>query len=913
MKQRIILIDSNNIAYRAFYALPDTIATSSGIMTNAVLGFINMLLKLIEDLEPDTVICTFDSKGPTFRHKMFEEYKMHRKKMPDELAHQLPLIKEVMEAFNIKCLEKEGMEADDILASIARGAAADYGETIIVTGDKDMLQMVSERIKVLSSRKSITDTIIYDKGRVIEKMGVEPGKVKDLLALMGDNSDNIPGVPGIGPKTAVKLIGEFGSLEDIYDNIGKIKSEKLRKTLAENRNLAMTCKELATLKDDIEIDPEVFRTSFRGIEYDRVKKIFERLEFNNLVRRLPKYVDIMDFKEGSGGESKVEASKIMLKPLGPNTDIKSIALNNDKTAYIKTLMGENKAEGIILYFGGSDVYLVDHGSLKEEKKRSAVRDIIEDVNIKKSGLYLKQAIKFLKKYNIIMNGRINDFEIMYLALNPLKASADIIDISRDLLNIEIDSIEFKGKGNEDEKKGTDGGMQMTLDLAGDEGGSGGEGLDTDSQKYGTILKSFSVYKKIEDALAGLIKKNGLSRVYSEIEEPLIKVFAEMEYIGVSIDKDYLGGLIMEYDIEIKRLTEDIYKLCGEIFNINSPQQLAEILYDKLKLPVLKKTKTGLSTDAGTLKAIQDRSPAVGKILEYREKNKLKNTYIDVLPGLIDPEDGRIHTSYNQMGTSTGRISSSDPNLQNIPVRTEYGKQIRKAFIPGENYDLLMASDYSQIELRILAHLSGDQNLIDSFNRDEDIHSRTAAEVFGAEYGKVPEDLRRKAKAINFGIIYGMTEFGLASRLAISGDEARDYIKKYFGRYPQVDEYLKSLIDSAREKGYSTTMFGRKRYIRELGSSNGRLRSLGERLAVNTPIQGSAADIMKLSTTILHGRLEKENIDSNIILHVHDELVLELKREDRENIERITRQSMEECMKLKVRLKVDIKTGKNWYI
>ncbi|MCD4669914.1 MAG: DNA polymerase I [Actinomycetia bacterium] len=913
MKQRIILIDSNNIAYTAFYALPDTIATSSGIMTNAVLGFINMLLKLIEDLEPDTVICTFDSKGPTFRHKMFEEYKMHRKKMPDELAHQLPLIKEVMEAFNIKCLEKEGMEADDILASIARGAAADYGETIIVTGDKDMLQMVSERIKVLSSRKSITDTIIYDKGRVIEKMGVEPGKVKDLLALMGDNSDNIPGVPGIGPKTAVKLIGEFGSLEDIYDNIGKIKSEKLRKTLAENRNLAMTCKELATLKDDIEIDPEVFRTSFRGIEYDRVKKIFERLEFNNLVRRLPKYVDIMDFKEGSGGESKVEASKIMLKPLGPNTDIKSIALNNDKTAYIKTLMGENKAEGIILYFGGSDVYLVDHGSLKEEKKRSAVRDIIEDVNIKKSGLYLKQAIKFLKKYNIIMNGRINDFEIMYLALNPLKASADIIDISRDLLNIEIDSIEFKGKGNEDEKKGTDGGMQMTLDLAGDEGGSGGEGLDTDSQKYGTILKSFSVYKKIEDALAGLIKKNGLSRVYSEIEEPLIKVFAEMEYIGVSIDKDYLGGLIMEYDIEIKRLTEDIYKLCGEIFNINSPQQLAEILYDKLKLPVLKKTKTGLSTDAGTLKAIQDRSPAVGKILEYREKNKLKNTYIDVLPGLIDPEDGRIHTSYNQMGTSTGRISSSDPNLQNIPVRTEYGKQIRKAFIPGENYDLLMASDYSQIELRILAHLSGDQNLIDSFNRDEDIHSRTAAEVFGAEYGKVPEDLRRKAKAINFGIIYGMTEFGLASRLAISGDEARDYIKKYFGRYPQVDEYLKSLIDSAREKGYSTTMFGRKRYIRELGSSNGRLRSLGERLAVNTPIQGSAADIMKLSTTILHGRLEKENIDSNIILHVHDELVLELKREDRENIERITRQSMEECMKLKVRLKVDIKTGKNWYI
>jgi len=531
MKQRIILIDSNNIAYRAFYALPDTIATSSGIMTNAVLGFINMLLKLIDDLKPDTVICTFDSKGPTFRHKMFEEYKMHRKKMPDELAHQLPLIKEVMEAFNIKCLEKEGMEADDILASIARDAAADYKETIIVTGDKDMLQMVSKRIKVLSSKKSITDTIIYNKERVIEKMGVEPGKVRDLLALMGDNSDNIPGVPGIGPKTAVKLIGEFGNLEDIYKNIEKIKSEKLRKTLAENRNLAMTCKELATLKDDIEIDPEVFRTSFREIEYDRVKKIFERLEFNNLVRRLPKYTDIIDFKEGSGDKGKIEASIIMLKSPGPDTDLKSIASNNDGTAYIETLMEKDKTEGIILYFGGSDAYLIDHGSFKEEKVKDAIRNIIEDINIKKSGLYLKQAIKFFRKYNIILEGSINDFEIMYLALNPLKASADIADMSRDLLNIELDSIEFKGKGNKGEKEDEDREIQMTLDFTGNEGVSGRKKPDADSQKYGTILKSFSVYKKIESGLLRLIEKNGLSRVYSEIEEPLIKVFAEMEYIG----------------------------------------------------------------------------------------------------------------------------------------------------------------------------------------------------------------------------------------------------------------------------------------------------------------------------------------------------------------------------------------------
>ncbi|HAJ95946.1 MAG TPA: DNA polymerase I, partial [Actinobacteria bacterium] len=824
MKQRIIIIDSNNIAYRAFYGLPDTITTSSGMITNAVLGFTNMFLKLVEDLKPDIVICAFDSKGPTFRHKMFKEYKMHRKKMPDELAHQLPLIKEVMEAFNIRCLEREGMEADDILASIARNAVAEYRETIIVTGDKDMLQLVSESIKVLSSKKSINDTIIYNKERVKEKMGVGPGMVRDLLALMGDNSDNIPGVPGIGPKTAVKLIGEFGSLDDIYNNIEKIKSENLRNMLTENKGLAMISKDLTTLKDDIEIDPEVFKNSFKNIEYRRVKKIFENLEFNNLVRRLPKYMDIIDFKEESAGAEKMEASKIVLDILGPDMDLKGISTGNNKTAYITALIEKNRVEALMLYFGGSSAYLIDDRILKKEKEKNFIKDLIEDRNIEKSGVYLKQAIKFLRKHNIIMEGKLNDFEIMYLALNPLKASADINDISGDLLNIEIDSIRFNGKDSKSEEKSPDREMQMTLDFGGNGDSYAEEDSGKLSNKYGDILRSLSVYKRVGKVLAGLIKENGLLKLYEEIEEPLIKVLAEIEYTGVCINRDYLKKLIREYDVEIKKLTEDIYKLCGEKFNINSSQQLAEILYEKLKLPALKKTKTGLSTDAGTLKAIRDRSPVIGKILEYREKSKLKNTYIDVLPEIVNPEDGRIHTNYNQMGTSTGRISSSDPNLQNIPIRTEYGKQIRKAFIPGKGYDLLMASDYSQIELRILAHLSEDLNLIESFNRGEDIHSRTASEVFGIEYEKVTADLRRKAKAINFGIIYGMTEYGLASRLSISGDEARDYIEKYFGKYPQVDHYLKSLIESARNKGYSTTMFGRKRYIKELGSSNGRLRS-----------------------------------------------------------------------------------------
>ena len=908
MKQRIIIIDSNNIAYRAFYALPDTITTSSGMMTNAVLGFTNMLLKLIEDFKPDSVVCAFDSRGPTFRHEMFKEYKMHRKKMPDELADQLPLIKEVVEAFNIRCLEKEGMEADDLIASVVRDAGSRYRETIIVTGDKDMLQMVSDNdIKVLSSKKSINDTIIYDEEGVKEKMGVEPKMVRDLLALMGDNSDNIPGVPGIGPKTAVKLIGEFGSLDDIYNSIEKIKSEKLQGMLADNKGLAMTSKELATLKDDIDIDPEIFEKSYKDIDYSSVKKIFESFEFNNLIKRLPGYKNIIDFKKDSVYIDKIETSKIMLESLGPDTDLIDAAINNNKTAYIAALIENNNATGFILYFGGNKAFLIDNRMLKGENEKKAIMEVIEDKNIKKSGIYLKQAIKLLKRNNIIMEGRLNDFEIMYLALNPLKANAGIGEISANLLNIEIDSIEFKG--NESTKKDKNKDLQMALDFDGGEDDT----FEEASDKYSDILRSLSVYKEIDSSLAALMEKKGLSKLYDEIESPLIKVLGEIEYTGVCIDTGYLKKLVKEYDIEINRLTEEIYELCGEKFNINSSQQLGEILYGKLKLPARKKTKTGFSTDAGTLKAIEDTSPVIKKILNYREKNKLKNTYIDVLPEIIDPVDGRIHTNYHQMGTSTGRISSSDPNLQNIPVRTEYGKQIRRAFIPGQGFDLLMASDYSQIELRILAHLSEDQNLIGSFNRDEDIHSRTASEVFNVKYEEVDSDLRRKAKAINFGLVYGMTEYGLASRLSISGEEARDYIEKYFGKYPQVDSYLKGLIETASRKGYSTTMFGRKRYIKELGSSNGRLRSLGERFAVNTPIQGSAADIMKLSTIILHERLKSENIDCNIILQVHDELVLELRSSDCENIKKIVRQSMEDCVDLKVKLKVDIDTGKNWYM
>ncbi|MCJ7665716.1 MAG: DNA polymerase I [Actinobacteria bacterium] len=923
MREKIVLIDSNNIAYRAFYALPDTITTSSGIVTNAVLGFTNMVLKLAEDFKPDTIICAFDSKAPTFRHKMFDQYKIHRKKMPDELIHQIPLIKQVMKAFNIACIEKEGVEADDILASLAKEASGSYRQVIIVTGDKDMLQMVSDNIRVLSSRKSITDTIIYDRQGVKEKLGVDPGEIKDLLALMGDSSDNIPGISGIGPRTAVKLIKQFGSIESIFEGIDGIKSEKLKNLLLQNREIAATSKKLTTLKEDIKFDPLITDSSFKDLDLKKVKEIFEELEFRNLINRLPKYIGIMDFKiikpEGAGAISK----KISLNTFTSDIDFRKILGKNNNKVFIAAIEEDARIYALIIYFGGDRAYFVEKGTTMEKADAVlSLKNLLENRTITKTGIHFKAIMKFLMEYGISMEGSINDLGIMFLLLNPLKSGTDIFEISREIIKTEIDDA---GSGSEGDINGDSTGdtrdrnmedSQMSLDLEGT-----GINVDTEddlqikrsSGQVETALRTLAFYDQIEEKILLSVREMDLIRTYREIEEPLIKILADMEYIGVAIDLDYLGKLIKEYESEISRLTGEIHKLCGEDFNINSSQQLAEVLYKRLKLPALKKIKTGLSTDAATLKAIQHTSPVIGKILEYREKTKLKNTYIDVLPNLVHQEDGRVHTSYNQLGTSTGRMSSNNPNLQNIPVRTEYGKQIRKAFIPGKGYDLIMASDYSQIELRVLAHMSEDENLIESFNRQEDIHTRTASEIFAVDYNEVGPELRRKAKAINFGIIYGMTEFGLAKRLSISEVEARDYIDKYLGRYPGVSIFIKKLIEDACRNGYSTTMFGRKRYIKELGSSNSRIRSLGERFAVNTPIQGSAADIMKLSTTVLHNELRSGELDSNIILHVHDELVLELKEKDQKKIEEIVKRSMENCIKLRVGLKVDISTGSNWYI
>ena len=961
--KKVILIDGNNLAYRAFYALPDTIVTSSGTITNAVFGFTSMLIKLLEEQKPDTIICAFDSKKPTFRHKIFDGYKANREKMPSELIGQVVLIKEVLRVFNIVSLEMSGYEADDILAMLAEFTRNKFRETLIVSGDKDLLQLVSEKIKVMAIKRGITDTVIYDEKKVKEKFGVSPDKIKDLLALMGDSSDNIPGIPGVGSKTARTLVKEYGSVEEIYNSINKIGNDRIRNLLSEHKDLAYMSKKLTELKSKLDINiKDAVNNSLKDIDFIKVEQLFNSLEFNTLKKRLKKIdmfssasIKIGEFEnngntektsvfkaKNKGAETVVRLDKINLKSFTANTNIEDlyaggkifIALteeNNQK--------GDEKSEKLqdelILSSEKGSAYLIKKCELENTEVVEKIKKLLEDFSISKSGFDFKNICKFLFNYGINLGGKIIDYKILYLLLNPFKTDTNIDEIIKDELDIEIGDLET-GKYSINDKEDTRNDNdkrenQLRLEFTAEdkmaeqttskntilEGYEKGDFKiqkgNSYKRKIDLTVKYVSLYSRLEKILLKKIDNEKLNKLYDEIEGPLIKILAYIEYVGVNIDRKYLRSLIKEYEVNINRLTEDIYKLCGCNFNINSPQQLSKILYSKLNLPAVKKTKTGFSTNAGTLLAIFDRHPVIEKILNYREKVKLKNTYIDVLPSLINSRDNRIHTTYNQLGTLTGRISSSKPNLQNIPVRTDLGRQIRKAFIPGKNYDLLMSADYSQIELRVLAHLSEDEDLIEAFNLGEDIHKRTASEIFSVPYNEVDENLRRKAKAINFGIIYGMTEYGLKSRLSISEDEAREYIKMYFNRYQKVRKYIDTLISSTYKNGYTTTIFGRKRYIMELSSGNINIRNLGERLAVNTPIQGSAADIMKLSTIILFNELQSADIDSNIILHVHDELVLELKKDDLNRVEKIVRNSLENCIELKVGLQVDIKTGKNWYI
>ncbi len=861
-KNKIFLVDGNGLAYRAFYALPP-LTNSKGEPTGAVYGFTQMLLKLLEE-NPYTIIVTFDKKGPTFRHKEYENYKAQRPSMPEDLVFQLPLIKEVVSALGIPIFEETGYEADDLIGTLSKlGEEAGY-EVYIVTGDRDALQLISDNVKVLLTQRGITDMELYDRERVLERFGVLPSQIPDFIGLKGDSSDNIPGVPGIGEKTASDLIKRFGSLDKVLENISQVPGKKRRENLRAFKDQAILSKKLATIIRDIPVDVDFEKMKFNpeNKNTDKLLELFEKLEFKQLIKRLFSNTPIKEADE----EREVNVENIETKK-----ELSEIEGEIREKGGFSFLIVKGKGhpistpiEGIMIGTGESKYYFLPEKAL--EDSRSLWIDELEKVTFN-----MKEAYIYLLLHDIIPEGR--DFDPMIAAylLDPGKGKYPLEDIVFEYLKYRMGA------------------------------------YSNAEQKW---IDTVRVIHRLKRVLLEKLKEFELEELFYNIELPLSYVLAKMEINGIKIDIPYLEKMKKELENKIGGLEQEIYKLAGEKFNINSPKQLGVILFEKLGYPVIKKTQTGYSTDISVLETLAKKYEIAEKIIVYRQLTKLLSTYVDALIKLVNKNTGRIHTTFNQTGTATGRLSSSDPNLQNIPIRTELGKDIRRAFIAEEG-NLLYSFDYSQIELRILAHMSKDENLINAFMEEKDIHTITASEIFGISEDKVTSTMRRAAKAVNFGIIYGISDYGLSQNLGIDRKEAKEYIKRYFERYPKVKKFIEEMKDNARKKGYVTTLFNRRRYLPGINSKYRNVREFSERAAINTPIQGSAADLIKVSMIKVERFLEEELPLAKLVLQIHDELLIEAPEEDKDKLLKGVKEIMEGCINLEVPLKVDVKIGKDW--
>ncbi|MDP3297695.1 MAG: DNA polymerase I [Thermodesulfovibrionia bacterium] len=878
----LYLIDGNSYIYRAFYAIKG-LSNASGFPTNAIFGFTNMLLKVLREKKPDYFAIVFDSPVPTERHKAYEAYKAHRPAMPDELKLQIQPIKEIINAFNISNIEIEGYEADDVLGTIAKKAEKEGLDVYIITSDKDINQILSPKIKTYDTMK---DKITEEKD-VVERFGVEPSRFPEIIALMGDASDNIPGVHGIGEKTAVSLLKEFGSIDNIIQNHSRIKKPKLKEAISENiENIKLSLK-LATI--DTNVPLEISIEEFKPKEPDRTKLLdfLRKFEFSSLLRLIPegentfshdaKYIIILD-------KDTFESAVASIK--------NEVAIDTETTSKLPMIA---ELVGISFSIEPEKAYYIPlaHSypgmpkQLSKEYVLGKLKMILENPEIKKTGHNIKYDLIVLKNEIINLKGIAFDTMLASYLLNPNKTNHNLEDVSMTYLSIKklsFNDITDKGKKNF---------REVSIE---------------DATKYSG--EDAAVTLKLKYILETEIEKEGLAKLFCDIEMPLIEVLADIEIAGIKIDLPLMEGFSKELEKELAGIEKRIYFLSGEEFNINSPKQLQEILFEKLGLRTLKKTKTGFSTDVGVLEELALEHELPKEILEHRTLSKLKNTYVDALPRLINPHTGRLHTSFNQTVTATGRLSSSDPNLQNIPIRGEWGKRIREAFI-SENGCLLLSSDYSQIELRVLAHLSQDEGFIEIFKNDGDIHTRTACELFGITPENVTSEMRRRAKTVNFGIVYGISPYGLSQQLGIHPEEAKFYIDTYFMRHSGVKNYINTKINKAAETGYVSTIFQRKRAIPELKSTNKNIRQLGERLAMNTPIQGSAADIIKIAMINIWRRLKKEGLRTKMLLQVHDELLFEVPIKEKDKVQSLVREEMENAVKLDVPLKVDIGVGKNW--
>ncbi|MBI4618685.1 MAG: DNA polymerase I [Desulfobacterales bacterium] len=883
-KPRLFLIDGSSYIYRAYFAVGH-LSTSSGFPTNAVFGFCNMLLKVIKDHKPDHMAVVFDTKGPTFRHEIYDQYKANRPAMPDDLVPQIPCIKKVVDGFNIPVLEMTGFEADDIIGTVAKESEKKGVEVVIVTGDKDMLQLITENTTNLDTMKDRK----YGVKEVMDRFGVEPSQLVEIMGLAGDTSDNIPGVPGIGEKTAIELIKEFGTIENLLNNVDKVTGNRRRENLLEFGDQARLSKELATIDVNVPLTYDFDDFSLSEPDMEKIKKIFKELEFTKFLKEF-----------SSQGVLPTENYNVVITEEEFGRLIEGLKNSHEFALDLETTSKDPmlaRLVGISFSYRPHEAFYIplDHRYLGAPKQLRmdyvllSLKPILEEERIKKIGQNVKYDYVVLRRYGIELSGINCDTMVASYLLNPSKHNHNLEDIAREYLDHQMVSYkDLAGKGKN----------ALTFDQ-----------IDIEKASIYTCEDS-DVTFLLSNLLVPRLEKEGFADLFYNIEMPLILVLADMEMNGVKVDADFLLRMSKEMEVKLTLLMEEIYSLAGEEFNINSTQQLGNILFEKLGLPGAKRTKTGYSTDVNTLSKLAFEHKLPAKILEYRSLTKLKSTYLDALPRLIHPETGRIHTSYNQTVTATGRLSSSDPNLQNIPIRTQEGRKIRQAFIPEEGWSLISA-DYSQIELRLLAHISEDDILVNSFNNDRDVHSETAAEIFGIIPSMVTSEMRRQAKAINFGVIYGMSSFGLAQELGISMKMAQDYIDNYFQRHEGVKRYIERILLHAKKDEYVTTLLNRRRYLPEINSKNHPTRQFAERTAINTPIQGSAADLIKVAMISISRRISRLGFSARMIMQVHDELVFEVPDDEAGSVADMVKEEMEGVMELLVPLKVDIGIGKSW--
>ena len=878
MNKTLVIIDGNSIINRAFYALPE-MSNKEGLKTNAIYGFTNMLLKIIDTYNPTHISVAFDRKAPTFRHIEFKEYKAGRKKMPDELREQFEPLKDLLDKFNIHRLEIDGYEADDIIGTVSKIAEDNGFKVYIVTGDKDAIQLASNKTTTLITKKGVGEVEEYDYDSVIEKYEMTPTQFIDLKGLMGDKSDNIPGVPGIGEKTGIKLIKEFSSIEGIFDNIDSIKGST-KKKLEENKELAIMSKKLATIIRDVPVEFNLEELEYGNYNTKDILDVFKYLGFTSLIPR----IGSLDESEDIVNEANVEISKLE----DIDEFINKVKENNE--LIIKTVTREGnildkRIKYIFLSVDGKKIYYVEENSIHK------LEYIFTSNEIKKLGYNLKDDYIALKPYGIKLENIYFDITIAECLIDSMSSTSyECSAIAMKYLTKKVKTKEeLLGKGVKAKKY---------QDLSFEELSS-------------HISQIIDTVKSVMPIMEENLKESNMDGLLYHVEMPLVEVLADMEYEGVKVDKEKLNELGSQFKEIIKKLESEIYKISGEEFNINSPKQLGVILFEKLGLPVIKKTKTSYSTNAEVLDKLKDQSPIIDKIIEYRQIVKLNSTYVEGLLSIINPIDGRIHSSFNQTITTTGRISSTEPNLQNIPVKLEMGRNIRKVFISDKECKLVDA-DYSQVELRVLAHMSQDETMIDAFKHNEDIHTKTASQVFNVSMDEVTSKQRSDAKAVNFGIVYGKSDFGLSEDLNIPVKQAKEYIENYFNKYNKIKEFMDNIIEDASSNGYVTTILNRRRYIPEIKSSNFMLRNAGKRAAMNAPIQGSAADIIKIAMINVYKKLEENNLKSKLILQVHDELIVEAVDSEIDIVKKIVKDEMENAVCLDVNLDVDLNIGDSWY-